>query len=118
LTPRHFSCHNAARMKIINKGHEMSDTPRTDQMEDTYIKEYKHLRGTEQAIFDEMREIEQQLAAARAFIVRLRDTVIGWRERDHPDGFDRRTAEIIADWIREECKMKTGQATTGGMEDE
>ena len=58
-------------------------------------------------------EAEQRgkaLAAARSFIVRIRDTVIGWREKDHPDGFDRRTAEIIAGWVREECKMKTGQS--------
>jgi len=60
----------------------------------------------------------KQLTVARAFIVRLRDTVIGWREKDHPDGFDRRTAEIIAGWVREECKMKTGQSAMKGQDDE
>jgi len=30
----------------------------------------------------------------------LRDTVIGWRERDWPEGFDRRTAELIAEAVQ------------------
>jgi len=73
-----------------------------ERLKESYISDMATLVKAHKKTWD-------QLTVARAFIVRLRDTVIGWREKDHPDGFDRRTAEIIAGWVREECKMKTGQ---------
>jgi len=43
---------------------------------------------------------KQHLQAAAQHLRRLRDAgkckVIGWRENDWPEGFDRRTAELIA----------------------
>lgn len=32
--------------------------------------------------------------------------VIGWRERDWPEGFDRRTADLIAEYAREAMEEK------------
>lgn len=36
----------------------------------------------------------------------IRDLVIGWREHDWPEGFDRRTAQMIADHVEQHTKKK------------
>lgn len=53
-----------------------------------------------------MRDPERDLTKRRALpeierLRRFRDAVIGWRECDWPEGFCRRTAQLIADNAKE-----------------
>lgn len=50
--------------------------------------------------------LAKQLAAAPQIIER----VVGWRERDWPEGFCRRTAELIADEVRAALKLADGES--------
>ena len=52
------------------------------------------------AIADYMgRWIREMVKASQARREAL-EAIIGWRERDWPEGFDRRTAEMFADYAR------------------
>ena len=45
--------------------------------------------------------LQQELAEAYNLIKELEGRAKGWRERDWPEGFDRRTAELMAEWLTE-----------------
>lgn len=70
------------------------------------ILEYWNGSRTDGAMFDALEVIEQRahealslLSEVKANFAELeafRDAVIGWRENDWPEGFSRRTAELVA----------------------
>lgn len=43
----------------------------------------------------------EQLEAENARLELAYLRAVGWRERDWPEGFDRRTADLLAEWVRE-----------------
>ena len=49
---------------------------------------------------ERIQELAERTEKAEAALARVLEKVIGWRETDWPEGFDRRTAELIADSVR------------------
>lgn len=50
---------------------------------------------------DENSQLHERIVGLQAEVERLLEVVIGWREHDWPEWFCRRTAEAIADRVRE-----------------
>ena len=69
-------------------------------------------RSRYNAVCKEVEDAKAKLAKVQAdagarieALERFKQTVIGWRENDWPEGFDRRSAELLAERASEELEQ-------------